>query len=56
MVLLSPEHQDLYSDGKTPQERRFGVPFNGPVTPFSAMVEYHSDFAKDISRLRQFRA
>ena len=23
--------QDLLSDGKTPYERRFGVPFNGPV-------------------------
>ena len=40
--------QDLLSDGKTPYERRFGVPFNGPVTPFGAMVEYHLISAKDI--------
>ena len=26
--------QDLLSDGKTPYERRFGKPFNGPVIPF----------------------
>ena len=33
--------QDLLSDGKTPYERPFGMPFNGPVTPFGAMVEYY---------------
>ena len=42
--------QDLLSDGKTPCERRFGVPFNGPVIPFGAVVEYHSTSAKDLSR------
>ena len=26
--------QDLLSDGKTPYERGFGMPFNGPVIPF----------------------
>ena len=26
--------QDLLSDGKTPYERRFGMPFNRPVIPF----------------------
>ena len=46
--------QDLLSDGKTPYERRFGIPFNGPVIPFGAMVEYHPISAKDISRLHQF--
>ena len=40
--------------GKTPFERRIGVPFNGPVIPFGAMVEYHPISAKDLSRLRQF--
>ena len=34
--------QDLFSDGKTPYEWRFGMPFNGPVIPFGAMVEYHA--------------
>ena len=33
--------QDLLSDGKTSYERRFGEPFDGPVIPFGAMVEYH---------------
>ena len=43
--------QDLLSDGKTPYERRFGVPCNGPVVPFGAVVEYHPISAKDFSRL-----
>ena len=46
--------QDLLSDGKTPYERRFGIPFNHPVIPFGAMVEYHLISAKDLSRLHQF--
>ena len=46
--------QDLLSDGKSPCERRFEVPFNGPVILFGAMVEYHPTSAKDISRLHQF--
>ena len=32
---------DLLSDGKTPYERRFGQPFNGPIIPFGSLVEYH---------------
>ena len=47
--------QDLLSDGKTPYERRFGIPFNGPVMPSGATVEYHPISAKDLSRLHQFR-
>ena len=31
----------------------FGIPFNGPVIPFGAIVEYHPISAKDISRLHQ---
>ena len=46
--------QDLLSHGNTPYERRFGVPFNGPVIPFGAMVEYHPISDKDLSRLHQF--
>ena len=45
--------QDLLSDGKTPYESRFGMPFNGPVIPFGAMVEYHPSSAKDTSGLHQ---
>ena len=31
----------IYTDYSTPYERRFGVPFNGPVIPCGTMVEYH---------------
>ena len=48
--------QDLLSDGKTPFERRFGIPLNGPVIPFGAVVEYHPISSKDQSRLHQFEA
>ena len=33
--------KDLLSDGKTPYERRFGQPFNGPIIPFGSLAEYH---------------
>ena len=33
---------------------RFGIPFDGPVIPFGAMVEYHPISAKDLSSLHQF--
>ena len=29
-------YQDLLSHGKTPYERRLGIPINGPVIPFGA--------------------
>ena len=38
--------QDLLSDEKTPYERRFGMPCNGPVIPFGALVEYHPIFCE----------
>ena len=46
--------QGKLSDAKTPCERRFGIPFNGPIIPFGAMVEYRPISAKDQSRLHQF--
>ena len=46
--------QDLLSDGKTPYERRFGTPCNGPMIPFGAMIEYHPISARDLWRLHQF--
>ena len=46
--------QDLLSDGKTPYETWFGMPFNRPIIPFGAMVEDHLISAKDQSRLHQF--
>ena len=47
---------DLLSVGPALYERRFGIPFNRPVIPFGAMVEYHLFSAKDQSRLHQFGA
>ena len=44
---------DLLSDGKTPNERRFGQPFKGPIIPFGSLVEYHPITAKDQSRIHQ---
>ena len=45
---------DLLFDGKTPYERRFGKPLEGPVIPFGSLVEYHPITAKDQSRIHQF--
>ena len=45
---------DLLSDGKTPNERRFGQPCKGPIIPFGSLVEYHPITAKDQSRIHQF--
>ena len=46
--------QDLLSDGKTPYERRFGEPFQGPIIAFVSLVEYYLISAKDQSRIHQF--
>ena len=46
---------DLLSDGKTPYERRFGQPFEGPIIPFGSLVEYYPISAKDQSRIHQLR-
>ena len=46
--------QDLWSDGKTPYERRFGQPFKGPIILFGSLVEYHPETAKDQSKIHQF--
>ena len=45
---------DLFSDRKTPNERRFGQPFKGPIIPFGSLVEYHPITVKDQSRIYQF--
>ena len=45
---------DLLSDGKTPYERRFGQPFQGPIIPFGLLVGYCPITAKDQSRIHQF--
>ena len=45
---------DLLLDGKTPYERRLDQPCNGPIIPFSPLVEYYTIYAKDQSRIHQF--
>ena len=45
---------DLLSDGKTPYEKRFRQPCNGPIIPFGSLVEYYLVTAKDQSRIHQF--
>ena len=46
--------QDLLADVKTPHERRFGEPFEGPIFPFGATDEYQPISAGDQSRLHRF--
>ena len=46
--------QDLFSDVKTPYERRFGKPFKKQIFPFGSLVEYYPKTAKDESRIHQF--
>ena len=45
--------QDLFADGKTHYERRFGEPFKGPIIPFGALVEDHPIVTRDQARLHQ---
>ena len=45
---------DLLSDGKTPYERRFGQPFEGPIISFGSLVEYHPITAQDQCRIHQY--
>ena len=54
MLLLSATCPRPFGRWKTPYERRFGGPCEGPITPFGAMVEYHPSSPKDQSRLHQF--
>ena len=44
----------LFSDGKTPCDRRFGQTFKRQIIPFGSLVEYHPSTAKDQSRIHQF--
>ena len=46
--------QDFLADGKTLCERRFGEPFQGPIIPFGALVEYYPISTRDQSRLHHF--
>ena len=46
--------QDLFADGKTPYQRRFGESFKWPVIPFGAMVEHHPIPTCNQMRINQF--
>ena len=39
--------QDLLADGKTPCETRFREPFQDPIIPSGAMVEYYPISVRD---------
>ena len=52
LLLSAKRSRSLLTDGKTPYEWRFGMPFDGPVTPFGALVEHHPVSSKDQSRLQ----
>ena len=45
---------DLWSDGETSYERRFGQPFKEPIIPFGSLMKYHTITAQDQSRIHQF--
>ena len=54
VTLICETSTDLLSDGKTPYERRFGKPFEGPIIPFGSLVEYHPNNCEGSSRIHQF--
>ena len=45
--------QDLLADGKTPYEKRFGEPFEGPIIHGGAMVESYPSSPNDKARIDQ---
>ena len=45
--------KDLLSVGRTPFERRFGKPFDGPFVPSGSLAECHSISAKNQSKIHQ---
>ena len=45
--------QDLFSEGKTLQERRLGEPFSVPILPLRSMIENHPTSAKNNTSLHQ---
>ena len=46
--------QDLPADGQTPHERRFNLPFEGPIIPFGEEVKFFPISSKDQGRVDQF--
>ena len=53
MLLLSAKYSGSFSDGKTPYERPFGVPFNVPVIPFGAITLFLGKTNLDCISLEQ---
>ena len=54
MLLLSAKHSRSFVCWEDTTRQAVRIPFNGPVIPFGAMVEYHPISAKDISRRHHF--
>ena len=44
--LITADHKIFSEGSESRNNHRFGMPFNGPVIPFGAMVEYHLISAK----------
>ena len=49
-VPICETSQIYYLMGRTPNERRFGKPFKGPIMQFGSLVEYYPISAKDQSK------
>lgn len=47
---------DIQKDGKKAYEKRFGVPFSGPLIPLGASVDYKPSSEKDSRRTHEFAA
>ena len=47
---------DVHKDGKTAYEKRYSVPFSGPLIPFGSSVDYKPSSDKDSRRTHEFAA
>ena len=47
---------DIQKDGKTAYEKRFSVPFSGPLIPFGSSVDYKPSSENDSRRTHEFAA
>ena len=54
MPYLSAKYSRSLVWWRTPYERRFGEPFNGPIIPFGSLFECYLVSAKDQSRIHHF--
>ena len=53
VTAISEKVQDRLADDKTPYERRFNSPFDGPIIPFGAEVKFYPLSSTDQERMHQ---